>query len=112
MTEQADNLPLILVCGPNPAWQKTLFFDEFRPCEVNRARECDFRASGKGVNFARAVRTLGIARPVVHQFAGGANGCALNAWLKDEGIEFVGFTARDTVRSRIVQRIIDAYEKN
>jgi phosphate starvation-inducible PhoH-like protein len=29
-----------------------------------------------------------------------------------EGIEFVGFTARDTVRSRIVQRIIDAYEKN
>jgi len=29
-----------------------------------------------------------------------------------EGIEFVGFTARDTVRSRVVQRIIDAYEKN
>lgn len=29
-----------------------------------------------------------------------------------EGIEFVNFTARDTVRSRIVQRIIDAYEKN
>ncbi len=33
--------------------------------------------------------------------------------LRDiEGIEFVNFTARDTVRSRIVQRIIDAYEKN
>ena len=32
--------------------------------------------------------------------------------LKDiEGIEFVTFSARDTVRSRIVQRIIDAYEK-
>lgn len=90
MTMRTDNLPLILVCGPNPAWQKTLVFDEFRPCEVNRARECNFRASGKGVNFARAVRTWGLARPVVHQFAGGANGCALNAWLKDEGIEFVG----------------------
>jgi len=90
MTTRTDNLPLILVCGPNPAWQKTLVFDEFRPCEVNRARECNFRASGKGVNFARAVRTWGLARPVVHQFAGGANGCALNAWLKDEGIEFVG----------------------
>ena len=89
MISQTDNLPLILVCGPNPAWQKTLFFDEFRPCEVNRARECDFRASGKGVNFARAVRTWGIARPVVHQFSGGANGCALTAWLKAEGIEFV-----------------------
>ena len=33
--------------------------------------------------------------------------------LKDiDGISFVNFTARDTVRSRIVQRIIDAYEKN
>jgi phosphate starvation-inducible PhoH-like protein len=29
-----------------------------------------------------------------------------------EGISFVNFSARDTVRSRIVQRIIDAYEKN
>ena len=89
MTTQTDSLPLILVCGPNPAWQKTLVFDEFSPCEVNRARECDFRASGKGVNFARAVRTWGLARPVVHQFSGGANGCALTAWLKNEGIEFV-----------------------
>ena len=29
-----------------------------------------------------------------------------------EGIEFVNFTSRDTIRSRLVQRIIDAYEKN
>ena len=29
-----------------------------------------------------------------------------------EDIEFVNFSARDTVRSRVVQRIIDAYEKN
>ena len=29
-----------------------------------------------------------------------------------EGITFVNFSGRDTVRSRIVQRIIDAYEKN
>ena len=33
--------------------------------------------------------------------------------LRDiEGITFVGFTAKDTVRSRVVQRIIDSYEKN
>ena len=98
MTTQTDSLPLILICGPNPAWQKTLVFDEFRPCEVNRARECDFRASGKGINFARAVRTWGLARPVVHQFSGGANGCALTAWLKDEGIEFVDRGIAGTTR--------------
>ena len=89
MTDSARKLPIILTCGPNPSWQKTLIFDEFRPCEVNRARECDFRASGKGINFARAVRTWGLARPVVYQFSGGANGHALSEWLRREGIEFV-----------------------
>ncbi|MBR4716678.1 MAG: hypothetical protein IKP09_01345 [Lentisphaeria bacterium] len=82
-------LPRILVCGPNPSWQKTLVFDEFRPCEVNRAKERDCRASGKGINFARAVRTWGTAHPAVYQFAGGMNGQKLNAWLRQEGIESV-----------------------
>jgi len=90
MTGSVRQLPLILVCGPNPSWQKTLVFDEFRPCEVNRARECSFRASGKGVNFARAVRTWGLARPLVCQFSGGANGRALTNHLNAEGIEFIG----------------------
>ena len=82
-------LPRILVCGPNPSWQKTLVFDEFRPREVNRALERDCRASGKGVNFARAVRTWGIAVPAVYQFSGGMNGRDLETWLRREGIEFV-----------------------
>lgn len=89
MTAPARKQPLILVCGPNPSWQKTLVFDEFRPCEVNRARSCGFRASGKGVNFARAVRTWGLARPAVRQFSGGTNGHLLTEWLRHEGIEFV-----------------------
>ena len=85
----SHGLPRILVCGPNPSWQKTLVFDEFRPCEVNRAKVRDCRASGKGVNFARAVRTWGVARPVVFQFSGGKNGCDLESWLRREGIESV-----------------------
>jgi len=82
-----QKLPLILVCGPNPSWQKTLVFDEFLPREVNRAKERDCRASGKGVNFSRAVRTWGTARPFVYQFSGGAGGQRLEDWLRDEGIE-------------------------
>ena len=81
--------PHILVCGPNPSWQKTIVFDEFRPCEVNRAKERDCRASGKGVNLARAVRTWGLAVPTVYQFAGGANGRDLNKWLQQEKIRSV-----------------------
>ena len=89
MSVSTNKLPRILVCGPNPSWQKTLAFDEFRPCEVNRAKERDCRASGKGINFARAVRTWGTASPVVYQFAGGANGRDLESWLRREGIESV-----------------------
>ena len=89
LNESAQKLPRILVCGPNPSWQKTLTFDEFRPREVNRAKDLDCRASGKGINFARAVRTWGTAHPAVYQFAGGMNGQKLNAWLRQEGVESV-----------------------
>ena len=43
--------PVLLVLGPNPAWQKTLFFDAFRPGQVNRAHRLEEFASGKGINF-------------------------------------------------------------
>ena len=98
LNESAQKLPRILVCGPNPSWQKTLTFDEFRPREVNRALERDCRASGKGVNFARAVRTWGTAVPLVYQFSGGANGQYLESWLRQEGIEFVSREIRDETR--------------
>ena len=91
-------IPRLLVCGPNPSWQKTLVFDEFRPREVNRALERDCRASGKGINFARAVRTWGAAVPAVYQFAGGTNGRDLESWLRREGIEFVSREIGDETR--------------
>lgn len=91
-------LPRILVCGPNPSWQKTLVFEEFRPREVNRALERDCRASGKGINFARAVRTWGTAVPTVYQFAGGMNGRNLEIWLRQEGIESVSREITDETR--------------
>ena len=96
--ESAQKLPRILVCGPNPSWQKTLAFDVFHPQEVNRARDCDCRASGKGVNFSRAVRTWGVASPAVYQFAGGANGRDLESWLRREGIESVSREIMDETR--------------
>jgi len=94
----SSRIPRLLVCGPNPSWQKTLVFDEFRPREVNRALERDCRASGKGINFARAVRTWGAAVPAVYQFAGGTNGRDLESWLRREGIEFVSREIGDETR--------------
>ena len=79
--------PLILVFGANPAWQKTLYFDKFSPCEVNRASRVELYAGGKGVNFCRAAACCGIAATRLYQFSGGANGVLHEAALRDELID-------------------------
>lgn len=85
ITEQ--NFPRrILALGPNPAWQKTLFFNELHPGEVNRAHAMKSFASGKGINFCRAARNWGNKNVELLQFAGGITGSDLCSYLEDEGI--------------------------
>ena len=88
----------LLVLGPNPAWQKTLFFERFRPGEVNRAQEMRAFASGKGVNFCRAVRCAGRASAVLLQFVGGDNGEYLVRELNREGLVHRSVTTRHPTR--------------
>ncbi len=85
----------ILVLGPNPAWQKTMLFDNFRYGEVNRAAEMQCFPSGKGINFCRAARIHGKADVQLLQFAGGDNGVYIRDGLEKEGISVwnVGTTA-------------------
>lgn len=64
---------MILVVGLSACWQRTLFFDGFHPGEVNRARRIVETASGKGVNVARVLTTLG-AKARVLTVAGGRRG--------------------------------------
>ena len=79
--------PLIAVFGANPAWQKTLYFGEFRRCQVNRAEKLELYAGGKGVNFCRAANCRGVANTRLYQFSGGANGSLHEAALRAEGID-------------------------
>lgn len=79
--------PLIAVFGANPAWQKTLYFGEFRRGQVNRAEKLEFYAGGKGVNFCRAAKCRGAAATRLYQFSGGANGDLHEAALRSEGID-------------------------
>ena len=74
----------ILALGPNPAWQKTLFFNELRPGEVNRAYDLQSFASGKGINFCRAARSWGNKHVGLLQFAGGDTGRQLCQYLDRE----------------------------
>ncbi len=76
----------MLALGPNPAWQKTLFFKELNTGAVNRAYDMQSFASGKGVNFCRAARSWGNEHAELLQFAGGDTGIQLCQYLKTEGI--------------------------
>ena len=64
---------MILCVGLSPTVQRTLVFDALRLGEVNRATQVLTTASGKGVNVARVLTTLGAPARLVHVL-GGASG--------------------------------------
>src|SRR5258708_3397627 len=71
----ADRI-MILCLGTTPVYQRTMVFDRVTPDAVNRAREVHDYASGKSVNVARVVHTLG--EPLLATgFVGGGRGEAL-----------------------------------
>ena len=76
---------MILVVCLSSSWQRTLFFPEFCPGEVNRATRGLETASGKGVNVARVAMQLG-AKVRILTTAGGARGRLFRKALKEDGI--------------------------
>lgn len=74
----------VLVLGPNPAWQHTLFFDHFVPGDVNRVTEVVGFVGGKGGNLLRALRNWGKLDGTLLQFAGGDMGRKIDAELRAE----------------------------
>ncbi len=50
---------MILCLTPNPAIDRSLYVDELKIGEVHRAKKTLAVAGGKGINVARAIRTLG-----------------------------------------------------
>ena len=79
----------LAVLGPNPAWQKTLFFTDFTKGAVNRARTMEEFSSGKGINFCRALTCAGMSTFTLIQFSGGDNGRKLDEGLQKIGMEFI-----------------------
>ena len=76
----------IAVLGPNPAWQKTLFFDRFAYGKINRAKEMQQFPAGKGINFCRAAACHSRAVGRLVQFTGGENGDRIQTELAREGM--------------------------
>lgn len=88
----------ICVAGLNPSWQKTIVFESFTIGAVNRSLSMVCSASGKGINFARAVGNWGKSSAIVCQFAGGSTGVMLNEYLENEGIKHCSIQTRSDTR--------------
>lgn len=96
---------MILVVGLSPAWQRTLEFSRLQPGKVNRARRVVETASGKGVNVARVLKSLG-ADVRLLTVAGGVRGRLLERALKKKGIR--GLRIRVRAETRICQTLLGA----
>ncbi len=76
---------MILCVGGTPAVQRTLLFPSLEVGGVNRAREVRVTASGKAVNAARVVTTVG-GPALVATFLGGDAGRFVARRLDMEGV--------------------------
>jgi len=70
----------ILALGLNPAYQKSLVFEELSVGHVNRAKKLRVTVGGKGQTFAKAARILSPSSTILAQFLGGFTG----SWVKHQ----------------------------
>ncbi len=76
---------MILCVTPNPAIDRTLHVDALHLGEVHRAARTLAAAGGKGLNVARAIRTLG-GSPLCMGLVGGHTGSLLAELAEREGL--------------------------
>ena len=95
---------MILCLGTTPTMQRTMLFDRVEIDAVNRATEVREYASGKSVNVAKVLRTLGHTA-MATGFVGGARGLLLRELLDRAGIgnDFVEVEAA----TRLCTTVID-----
>jgi 1-phosphofructokinase family hexose kinase len=74
---------MVLVVCPNLAVDYTLRVDELRLGRVHRSQTYERQAGGKGVNMARALRSLG-QEPLICGFVGGDSGRFIEHRLAEE----------------------------
>jgi len=89
---------MIYVLCANPAWDRMLFFeDQLLLNAVNRVQRVMEVAGGKGVNVARAIKTIGGTSELL-LFLGGWQGERFASFLKQEGLAFCFFPVAGETR--------------
>lgn len=98
---------MILVVGLSPTVQRTQRFDSLQVGAVNRARETVVTASGKGVNVARVLTTLGASARLV-TILGGDSGRYMERTLEKEGVPMQAIWDEDDAPTRTCLTILPA----
>jgi 1-phosphofructokinase family hexose kinase len=91
----------VLVAAPNLALDRIVRLPELRPGEVQRFREADVRAGGKGVNVCRAARLLKAQARLV-ALAPGRTGEAVAELLADEDVALIAVPCSGEVRAATI----------
>ena len=96
---------MIVCLGTTPTIQRTMLFDRVEPNAVNRAAEVREYASGKSVNVAKVLRTLG-HNAIATGFAGGTRGAMLGQYLDQAGVQhaFVEVEAETRLCTTVIDR--------
>lgn len=96
---------MIVCLGTTPTMQRTMLFDSVAPDGVNRATEVREYPSGKSVNVAKVLHTLG-HRALATGFLGGARGEQLRQHLERAGLraDFVTVAATTRLCTTVIDR--------
>lgn len=96
---------MIVCLGTTPTMQRTMLFDQLVLDDVNRATEVREYASGKSVNVAKVLHTLG-HRACATGFLGGARGELLRQHLERTGVssDFVTVAAPTRLCTTVIDR--------
>jgi tagatose 6-phosphate kinase len=96
---------MIVCLGTTPTMQRTMLFDRVEIDAVNRAAEVREYASGKSVNVAKVLRTLG-HNAMATGFIGGTRGMLLAQHLDREGVghAFINVTGQTRLCTTIIDR--------
>src|SRR4051794_28156752 len=100
---------MILCLGTTPTMQRTMLFDRVAIDGVNRATEVREYASGKSVNVAKVLHTLG-HHPLATGFVGGARGALLCEHLDLAGVahDFVTVEPATRMCTTVIDRATGA----
>src|ERR671931_2212238 len=91
----------MLIAGPNTTIDRTGTLDELRPGAVLRFTSMKVTPGGKGLNVARAARSLGAPAALV-AFLPGHVGRAAAALIAEEGVTLQGVATPGELRSTSV----------